>query len=129
MKQMFITIGLAFLFGIAALFVTFIFIEGWGTIATIISNALAYLIAGYFMGKIKPKSILYSGIVILLPLFILDPPGTFYFNGLFNLLSNPSQIDERSFYFLLPLMAIVSVYIGLYVGKRMNAKSKPSVSL
>jgi predicted MPP superfamily phosphohydrolase len=118
MKEMFISLGLAFLFGIAALIVTFFFLEGWGTIATIVVNALAFLIAGYFMGKIKPKSILYNGLVIVLPLCIFFISDIHYFNDLFNILSNPSKIDKRDVYVLLPIIALVSAYTGSYIGKR-----------
>ena len=126
MKEMFISLGLAFLFGIAALIVTFFFIEGWGTFVTIVASALAFFIAGYFMGKIKPKSILYSGLVILLPFCIFFVSDIHYFNDLFNILSNPSKIDQRNFYVLLPMIALLSAYIGSYFGKRMVVLKKES---
>jgi hypothetical protein len=123
MKEMFISLGLALLLGIGALVATFFFIEGWGAVVTIIVNALAFLIAGFFMGKIKPKSILYSGLVIVLPFWIVFVSGIHYFNDLFNILSNPSKIDKRNFYVLLPVIALVSAYIGSYIGKRWHYKS------
>jgi hypothetical protein len=97
MKEVFISLGLAILFGIGALVVTFFFIEGWGTIITIILNASAFFFAGFFMGKIKPKSILYSGLIIVLPFWILFVPDIHYFNDLLETLSNPSKNRQEKF--------------------------------
>ena len=124
MKEVLISLGLALLFGIGALVVTFFFIEGWGAIVTIIVSASAFFFAGYFMGKIKPKSILYSGLIIVLPFWILFVPDIHYFNDLLEILSNPSKIDKRNFYDLLPIIALVSAYIGSYLGKRMMIRKK-----
>ena len=121
---MFISLGLALLFGIGALTVTFMFLEGWGAVGTIVGTLSAFLIAGYFMVKIKPKSILYGGLVILLPFWIIFVRDIHYFSELFDILSNPSKIDYRSFYILLPLIALVSVYLGSYIGKRMMVGTK-----
>ena len=124
MKEMFISLGLAFLLGIGALVATFFFIEGWGAVVTIIVNASAFFIAGYLMGKIKPKSILYSGFIIVLPFWISFVSDIHYFSDVFGVLSNPSKIDERNFYELLPIIALVSTFIGLYIGKRMAIRKK-----
>lgn len=124
MKEVLISLGLALLFGIGALVVTFFFIEGWGAIVTIIISASAFFFAGYFMGKIKPKSILYSGLIIVLPFWIISVPDIQYFNDLLEILSNPSKIDKRNFYDLLPIIALVSAYLGSYLGKRMMIRKK-----
>jgi hypothetical protein len=124
MKELVISLGLAFLLGIGGLVVAFFFIEGWGAAFTIITNASAFFFAGYLMGKIKPKSILYSGFIIILPFWIIFGSDIHYFIDVFNFLSNPSKIDEYNFYELLPMIALVSTYIGLYIGKRMVIRKK-----
>jgi hypothetical protein len=126
MKEVFKSLGLALLFGIGALIITFMFLEGWGTVGTIIGCVSSFSTAGYFMAKVKPKSILYGGLIILLPFWILFIRDIHYFNALFDILSNPSKIDYRSFYILLPLIALVSVYIGSYIGKRVMVAKKES---
>ena len=112
MKDILVSLGLALLLGVGALIVTIIFIEGWGAGVSIGANAVAFFIAGYFTGKIKPKCIYYSGLIILIPFWIVFVSDIHYFSDLFKYLSSPSRIDSRNFFFLLPVIALASAYLG-----------------
>jgi hypothetical protein len=126
MKELLITIGLALLFSLGAMVITIMFVEGWGSLATIISNAAAFFMAGYWMAKIKPKSILWSCMIIYLPFIMFDLPNIDYFKALYELMANPSTIDYKNFYILLPLNSLVAVYLGGYIGKTFGNPQKES---
>jgi hypothetical protein len=127
MKEVIIALGLALLFGIGGIVVTFLFIEGWGAIGTLTVNISAFFFAGFLMGRLKPKSIFYAGLVIVLPLWYFFGVNGSYFSQIFSTLSEPSKLDSRNFYALIPMLALVSAYAGSVVGRRMMLHKKRSI--
>jgi hypothetical protein len=97
-----------------------IFIEGWGIIVTLLATITSYGLAGFFIGKTRPKSVFYACFLISLP-FIL---GTFPSLEDFQMLSdrsNPNAVIPLYVYTFLPFISLLSSYIGGYIGSR-NSK-------
>jgi hypothetical protein len=106
--------------GIAALIIFFIFIEGWGISGTLLSTLAAFGGCGFIMGKTRPQSKFYAGIFISLPILIAFSN----FQAASELLASPSSINGRNFYVLLPFLAILFSYLGIYLGYKFRKKSK-----
>jgi hypothetical protein len=120
MKKFLLAALYAFALGIAVLVIVFIFLEGWGMTTLVIMLALACCGSGFLMGKLQPHSRFYAGIIISLPLLIAFPA----FQAMWELLSSPSDINSKNFYALLPLVAVLFSYTGIYLGYLSAKKAK-----
>ena len=119
MKYFIKSVGLSLALGIACCIIMVIFIEGWGTFMTLFAEVVSFGLAGYFVGKIRSKSSIYSGFFISLPFILLSIPGSGDFRLMSELLSSPSKIDYRNFYIFLPYISLLSAYAGIYIGNHM----------
>ena len=120
LKSFLISLLIAIALGIGALIFLFIFIEGWGISGTLFSTLIAFCGCGFIMGKTRPQSKFYAGIFISLPILIVFSN----FQAVSELLTSPSSINGRNFYDLLPLLAILFSYLGIYLGYKFRKKSK-----
>src|SRR3954447_2117681 len=112
MKKFLLAALYSFALGIGVLVICFIFLEGWGITLLIIMPALACIASGFLMGKMWPQSKFYAGILIALPMLIAFPA----FQAMWELLSSPLSINSKNFYALLPLLAVLFSYTGVYLG-------------
>jgi hypothetical protein len=120
LKSVLFSFLIATALGIAALIIFFIFIEGWGISGTLLSMLATFGGCGFIMGKTRPQSKFYAGIFISLPILIAFSN----FQAASELLASPSSINGRNFYVLLPFLAILFSYLGIYLGYKFRKKSK-----
>ena len=120
MRYFAMSVGLSLALGIGCSIFMIIFMEGWGIIVTLLATIASFGLAGYFMGQTRPQSAKFAGFLIALP-FIL---GTFPSLEDFRMLSdhsNPSAVFPLYVHTFLPLIALMSSYIGVFLGSR-NSK-------
>jgi len=121
LKSFLISLVIATALGIGALTILFIFIEGWAISGILFSTLIVFCGCGFIMGKTRPHSKFYAGIFISLPILIAFSN----FQVVSELIASPSSINGRNFYALLPLLAILFSYVGIYLGWR-NKSGKQS---
>jgi hypothetical protein len=120
MRYFAVSVGFSLALGIGCSIFMIIFIEGWGIIVTLLATIASFGLAGFFMGQTRPKSAKFAGFLISLP-FIL---GTFPNLEDIQMLSdhsNPSAGFPLYVYTFLPLISLMSAYIGVFIGSR-NSK-------
>jgi hypothetical protein len=123
MKYFVKSVGLSLALGIACSILMIVFIEGWGEFITLFVAIASFGFAGFFVGKKRPKSSIYSGLFISLPFILGFIPDTEDFKLMLGLLSSPSKIDYRNFYVFLPYITLISAYIGIFIGNRISKHS------
>lgn len=123
MKTTLASLGMYFLGTIICTFFAIMFVKGWGTFVTIAAFVIVYFVSTVFIYKSYPKLWWIAAIVITSYLLIWG----FHIIGLGNiieLLVEPSLIDSRNFYKLLPLIAFVSSFAGSYVGYKLSMREE-----
>jgi hypothetical protein len=118
------SVGLSLGLGIVCSILMIIFIEGWGTYITLLVTIASFGFAGYFIGKTRPASSLYAGIFISLPIIIGMSPKGSDLKLILELLSAPSKIDFRNFYVFLSPIALLTSYIGTFIGYHFSKRKK-----
>ena len=121
MKISWSSLGMYFLGNIVCTLLAIIFVEGWGIFGAIGTFVIIYFVITLLICRSFPKHWWIAAIIITSYLWSwLLHLGV---NNIIELLFNPSLIDSKNFYTLLPLIGIISSIIGSYVGFRLS-KSK-----
>lgn len=122
MKTVLASLGMYFLGMIICTVLSIIFIEGWGIIIAIVSFVVIYFVTTLLICKFFPKLWWIAAIIITSYAWMWE-----FGIGLSNiieLLVEPSLIDGKNFYNLLPLISFVSSFAGSYVGYKLSMKEE-----
>ena len=122
MKISWSSLGMYFLGGILSSIFAIIFIKGWGIYGAIGAFVIVYFVITLFICRSFPKHWWIAAVIISGYLWLW----AFHLgvNNIIELLFDPSLIDSKNFYTILPLIGTISSIVGSYSGFRLSKLKK-----